>query len=516
MLTLRPASAAAIALGLVGLGALLSSSLRRPCPRLPRPAAQPALQSTAAQQQLLMQQQQQLLLLLQQQQAKAQQPQQPGQRQLLEPSAPPPELTSSQLTPPPPPVPTQRPPLPELPGPGHADEWAADPPDKFHPVVTGNQPLGNMLTRYFWACALALLANSSLDGRTVCPGESFLPIPRGRTRVFKGRVSPTGRMRPKNFGRCSPVLKHLPADGSEHVRPSGSPTDMRKAMLAAMSHLPLPLHDKRNWWARNGTLLRGGFPFWGWTWEDDPLGLLWAVRPLHRELMRRFLPRRTCVADVVIHLRCADVPFCRTQYTLMRNDWFRTALMAVQLPPNAQVCVLLCSTHDTVGCDDREPTTVRTKFRDHVRRAARSGTCAAVGEEVVRAVSSVPNVGNVTLLCGGDGEGVERDFAAMVHAPVLVSTGSSLSFHAALAQAEGHVAVLPRPPMRGRFTRRMRAFGTAYPPAGSGILHLAAPRLRHREVFDYYNTTDVVRLLRTPGPPCDGCMLSERDEDAPS
>eukprot|EP00756_Hemistasia_phaeocysticola_P060366 Hpha_TRINITY_DN3983_c0_g1::TRINITY_DN3983_c0_g1_i1::g.17958::m.17958 len=226
-----------------------------------------------------------------------------------------------------------------------------------------------------------------------------------------------------------------------------------------------------------------------WAWEDDPFGVFWAVRPIVRDMLQTQGVFPTCHADIVVHFRCSDVPFCRSQYTLMRVGWFVSALRRAGAGPGTRVCFLMCSSHQPEIC---------TQNATRAKRA-----CSAYAAAAADAIATVVGKENVETRC----EGPVQDFAAMVSARrLLLSTGSSMSFMAALARDPSQMSILPLPARRAPYTVLSGRNHTSVPPESEGLLLLPAERILHSEVPDYFDIAHVLRLFQTPGTPCVSCM----------
>lgn len=153
-------------------------------------------------------------------------------------------------------------------------------------------------------------------------------------------------------------------------------------------------------------------------------GILSAMAPLIRKI-RSSLDEKsiTCQSsttpDVVIHFRCADAPRNRHyEYVFQKFKWYQIALerAATQLGKKVEdlsITILSC-TDFNLGGDNEQ------KKQDEEKQTI---LCSSV----VKALVSYLNI-NVSVKCGS----VREDFLLMMNTPCLISSGSSLSYLAAL------------------------------------------------------------------------------------
>eukprot|EP00756_Hemistasia_phaeocysticola_P055067 Hpha_TRINITY_DN30983_c0_g1::TRINITY_DN30983_c0_g1_i1::g.112327::m.112327 len=329
-------------------------------------------------------------------------------------------------------------------------------------------PMGNMLVQYAWAIAMSVLSNVTMNVAPRCP-HWRMPGRRGAQKIrIKKRRDGSGEP-------CIRILHELNGAGGVDLIHK---TPLYQQVRRELFQLPV----KQSWFEWGGYFVRQGSAHWGWTWEDDPYGVLWKTRPLFRNAVRplvdRFSP--SCPMDsVVIHLRCSDIPFCRQGYTLFRHSWYLRALDQVE-GQDIKVCILTCAAHQPMVCEGSGR-----------RQSSRFKLCTVWADALATDMKAHPRVKSVEVQkC----QPVENDFASLVRCRAMVSGGSSFSFTAALLRSAG-LAILPEP---GRNTWIQKAGNqSATPGPDSGIRVLAAPRLRHEEVRDYYDADAVTKLLRS-------------------
>eukprot|EP00756_Hemistasia_phaeocysticola_P026867 Hpha_TRINITY_DN16087_c4_g3::TRINITY_DN16087_c4_g3_i1::g.118602::m.118602 len=353
-------------------------------------------------------------------------------------------------------------------------------------TIKPDGPLGNMLVQYAWSFGIALLANATLYVKPFCPNQNFVKGGKAFRRFRKYRSS-------SKMGRstCLNILKDMEGDGGQDVR-DRSPL-FQKAQQQLSS---LPVDE--SWFAYGGHLTRNGSATWGWSWEDDPYGVLFITRNLFRKALLPVLARTRTSCDpssVAIHFRCSDIPFCRGEYTLMRHSWYKSALDHV--PKSAytdgkvNICLFTCNTHQPSPCF-REVGSRSNSTTRQSNATLRSAACKYWADALKDDLLADKRVGSVETVCGT----VERDFAVMIKAPVLISSGSSLSFTAALLRDQG-TAILPLPMRPAYWTRLAGKPHTFVPPPESGIQLIPAPRVRHEEIEDYYEVEKVLQVIRS-------------------
>jgi hypothetical protein len=165
-------------------------------------------------------------------------------------------------------------------------------------MVEVNQNMGNYLSHYFWACALAVLR-----------GELFIRPSTDR-----------------------PVLADLP---SGIVFPPEIREAVRRSGLTAER-------------------LQEMNPNSFWVVENDAVAAVFdAFRPWGRSILRAALEKKNLLVYSpypVIHFRCSDVPFVKNpNYHLVRADFYRDCLLEVRdrLGFFPYVVLLSCHAHNT-------------------------------------------------------------------------------------------------------------------------------------------------------------------------
>ena len=188
--------------------------------------------------------------------------------------------------------------------------------------------------------------------------------------------------------------------------------------------------------------------------------------------------------DILVHFRCSDSPINRhpdyrkrlhrkltrpycfvVVSAFIRLGWFKRILDELQNGQPARIRVLSCLQHGSV---------------DLGRQA-----CAVYAEDFLQYLRSelTPRPKRVQLHCGT----IAEDFADMVRAPFLVSSGSSMSAMAAFGR-KPNTTVLPSLYLDGFYYP-----GIVHMSASSRLLHLP-----HAQVLDYLDTATVCKQLRLP------------------
>ncbi len=200
-----------------------------------------------------------------------------------------------------------------------------------------------------------------------------------------------------------------------------------------------------------------------WRVDTDEKKNFWdALKPYGNRYIDEALTKANMKVDQklpVIHFRCSDFPFwCSPtgfcyDYHFQKYEFFRKALGDYK-----EVDIITCNRH---GSDDRMKT-----------------TC----EEYVNLLKNELNIKVNLKLCEGD---ALEDFARMFYAPLIISTGSSMSFIAGFFGngkfiTSGHV----EEEKDGTTTTcKICEYGNEY-------------NLLHKNVKDYYNVQDVHEKLK--------------------
>lgn len=193
-----------------------------------------------------------------------------------------------------------------------------------------------------------------------------------------------------------------------------------------------------------------------WTVDSEEGKLFWeTMRPYVHKIIDEALIKSDLKIDQkvpVIHFRCSDVPFNRIgSYHLVKYQFYKDGLKGYK-----EVDLLSC--------------------HSHLSNEKNSNAC----KEYVRLLSEELSPMKVNVKCGHYFE----DFASMFYAPLVLSTGSSMSF---MAGFFGH----------GKFLTAGHMFDGEKDNSPSCTIcsHPPSINLLHKEVEDYYDIPSVHKLL---------------------
>jgi hypothetical protein len=185
-------------------------------------------------------------------------------------------------------------------------------------------------------------------------------------------------------------------------------------------------------------------------------GFLVAMRPVIRDVLRPLLQQGSPKYDVVLHFRCSDVPFQRgSMYRLLCYRWYTRALAMVRTKVRS-IAIVSCHMHQS-----------RRQNRD---------SCQKYVDRLAEHVRTLKSEAKVHTVCAS----VDEDFSTMAQAPVLISSGSSMSYMAGLV-SEG-TTIFPS-------TSQKHPYRNV--PEGWVVLDSEKDVLRDNEVVDYHDVERV-------------------------
>ena len=206
-------------------------------------------------------------------------------------------------------------------------------------------------------------------------------------------------------------------------------------------------------------------------WEDTLL--LESIQPLIASTVRSILPNISVNIDfdALIHFRCSDIPFNRhPKYGLQKYKWYRKALELASKRINiSKIAILSCTDH-THRCTAKNFNSGKCNNNNNKE------ACAKYAKLLQEFLISLGYL--VEIKCNS----IETDFVTMINAPCLISSGSSMSFMAALTSDN---------------LRIVSVLDTKQHYQRPNLIYLNTDFLNHSEVSDYYNVTHVNRMLNS-------------------